>query len=133
MNTPKVVSVLLVLAGIIGVYVGGGLVFYPVELQAQSEIFISDNASQLSETRAPGAAILSASIIVLIGAFRTNWTYIALVLTALFFLSYGVGRLLSLVLDGMPAQGLLYAMIGEFLIGILALIALIKVKRTVEQ
>ena len=47
---------------------------------------------------------------------------------ALFFLAYGFGRLLSLVLDGMPAPGLFYAMIGELVMGFLAVIVLAKMK-----
>lgn len=129
MNNSKVVSGFLVLAGLIGLYVGGGLLFFPAELQAQSAIFIGDNASHYSETRAPGAAILSASSIILIGIFRTGWRYISVLLVALFFLSYGFGRLLSLVLDGMPAQGLFYAMIGELIIGAIAFVILITYKR----
>lgn len=129
MNYSKVVTGFLVLSGIIGLYVGISLVFFPVELQAQSNIIIS-NASHFSETRAPGTAILSASLIILIGAFRKNWKYISLLITSLFFLSYGIGRLISLTLDGMPAEGLFYAMIGELFIGVVALILLIKNERT---
>lgn len=129
MNNSKVVSGFLVLAGLIGLYVGGGLLFFPAELQAQSAIFLGDNASHYSETRAPGAAILSASSIILMGIFRTGWRYISVLLVALFFLSYGFGRLLSLVLDGMPAQGLFYAMIGELIIGAIAFIMLIAYKQ----
>ena len=119
MNNSKAVNALLFLAGIVGLYVGGGLLFFPAELQAQSNIIIGDNPSQISEARAPGAAILSAAIIILIGVFREGWRHISLVLTALFFLSYGFGRALSLILDGMPAQGLFIAMIVEFIIGLL--------------
>ena len=132
MNNPKVVAGFLILAGFIGLYVGGGLVFFPAELQAQSNIIIGDNASHFSETRAPGTAILSTSILILTAVFRTNLRHLALVLTALFFLSYGFGRLLSLVVDGMPAQGLFYAMIGELVIGALAFMMLL-VKRMEEH
>jgi len=127
MNHSKVISVFLVLAGIIGLYVGISLVFFPVELQAQSNIVIR-NASHFSETRAPGASILSASILILIGAFRKGGKYTSLLITSLFFLSYGIGRLISLFLDGMPAVGLFYAMIGELFIGVIALILLYKTK-----
>lgn len=127
MNHSKVISVFLVLAGIIGLYVGINLVFFPVELQAQSNIVIR-SASHFSETRAPGASILSASILILIGAFRKGWKSISLLITSLFFLSYGIGRLISLFLDGMPAVGLFYAMIGELFIGVIALILLYKTK-----
>lgn len=119
----------MILAGLIGIYVGVGLVFFPVELQAQNGILIAEHPSHLSETRAPGTAILSASMIILISAFRHRWTQMALGLSTLFFLSYGMGRVLSLVLDGMPAEGLFYAMIGELIIGALCLIALLKVNK----
>jgi len=124
MTNSKVVASFLILTGLIGLYVGGGLLFFPAELQAQSGIVLGDNASHFSETRAPGAAILAASSISLLGALRANWRHLALVLVALFFLSYGMGRLLSLVLDGMPATGLFWAMIGELIIGLLALVQL---------
>ena len=129
MNYSKVVTVFLVIAGIVGLYVGGALVFFPVELQAQSDIILGNNASHFSETRAPGAAILTASVILMLGAFKATLTRLALSLAAIFFLSYGAGRLLSLVLDGMPAEGLFYAMIGELILGIIALILLPKMKR----
>ncbi len=110
MKHSKAVVVFLILAGLIGLYVGGSLVFFPAQLQAQSGIVIS-NASHFSETRAPGAAILSASILMVLGIFRSSWRLIAVFISALFFLSYGLGRLLSLALDGMPAEGLFYTLI----------------------
>lgn len=128
MNDSKVVTIFLVLAGLIGFYVGGSLLFFPAELQAQSDIIIA-NASHFSETRAPGAAIVSASTIILIGIFRSSWRPLSVLLIALFFLSYGGGRLLSLVLDGMPAAGLFYAMIGELIIGMIALFMVVKMKK----
>lgn len=133
MNNSKVVTGFLILAGLIGLYVGGGLLFFPAELQAQSDIIIGSNASHFSETRAPGAAIVAASMIILLGIFRTGWRYISILLTALFFLSYGVGRLVSLFLDGMPAQGLYYAMIGELVIGTIAFFILMKMERPKGQ
>ncbi|WP_281615006.1 DUF4345 domain-containing protein [Flammeovirga sp. SubArs3] len=122
MNISKSSSILLFLSGIIGLYVGGSLVFFPEWLQVQSGIFLDNNPSHFSETRAPGTAILSASIFILVAVFKNEYRKLALGLTTLFFLSYGLGRLLSLFLDGMPAEGLFYAMIGEIAIGLSALI-----------
>lgn len=133
MNQSNIITGFLVIAALIGLYVGGSLVFFPAELQAQSDIILGDNVSHYSETRAPGAAILSVSIFIIIGIFRQGWRYISVLLTTLFFLSYGLGRLLSLLLDGMPAQGLFYAMIGELVIGAIALIILLKMDRRAEQ
>ncbi|MEZ5017216.1 MAG: DUF4345 domain-containing protein [Flavipsychrobacter sp.] len=132
MNSNKLTSLFLVIAGLIGLAVGVGLTFFPVSMQAQYDIIMQGNVSQLSEIRAPGLSILSISVIILIGAFRVRWRYIALLLSALVFLSYGVGRLLSLALDGIPAQGLMVAMLVELIIGLLALLALRKVKVNID-
>ena len=124
----KIVTGFLILAGLIGLFVGGGLLFFPAQLQADNGIILS-SASHFSEARAPGAAIFSAAIFAFISVFRTNWRHTALIIMALFFLAYGFGRLFSLILDGMPASGLFYAMIGELVMGVLALIVLNKVKK----
>jgi len=129
MKHPKVVKVFLILCAIIGIYVGGGLLFFPIQFQAQSHIVIGENISQLSETRAPGAAVFFTSIVILLGVFRARWMETSLLLSALFFLSYGLGRMLSLLMDGMPDQALFAAMIIELLIGLIALILLVRGKQ----
>lgn len=127
MNSNKAINVFLVLAGLVGILVGVGLTFFPVEMQAGYDNMISGNISQLSETRAQGTAILTISTVILIGAFRSGWKYIAVFLAAIVFLSYGIGRLVGILTDGVPVAGLLVAMIVELLIGVIALIALRKV------
>lgn len=130
MNSNKVTRVFLVLAGLIGLSVGVGLAFTPVVMQAQYGIVIApNNISQLSETRAPGMGLLAISTIILIGAFRAGWRYLALQLSGIVFLSYGIGRLLSLAVDGMPDEGLLMAMAIELLVGIFAFIILVIQKK----
>lgn len=123
----KIVIGFLMLAGLIGLFVGGGLAFFPAQLQTDNGIILS-SASHFSEARAPGATILVASCIILTGAFRQSLWKFSLSLSALFFLSYGSGRLLSLVMDGRPADGLFYAMIGEFMVGAIAAVLLMKTR-----
>ena len=132
MNNNKIVTGFLILACLIGFFVGGGLLFFPAQLQADNGIILS-SASHFSEARAPGAAIFSAAIFAFISIFRADWRRTALTIMALFFLAYGFGRLVSLVLDGMPAPGLFYAMIGELVMGVLAVIVLAKMKVTTEK
>jgi hypothetical protein len=123
MTTTKGISIFLFIASLIGLYVGISLTFMPAELQAQNNIVL-ENASAYSEARAPGMAILAASVFILIGAFKSSLMKFSLILSSLFFLSYGFGRLLSLALDGMPADGLFYAMFGELAVGTIAVILL---------
>lgn len=127
MEKNKTVTVFLILAALIGLSIGGGLLFLPAQLQADNGIILS-GASDFSETRAPGSAIFFAAIFSVISIFQVRLRRTALIIMSLFFLSYGLGRLLSLILDGMPAQGLFYAMIGELIMGAFAVILLIKIK-----
>jgi len=124
MISNKVITVFLIIAGLIGLSVGVGLAFFPDATHAQYGIFISGNVSQLSETRATGMSISIISIIILIGAFMVRLRYTALVLSTVVFLSYGIGRLFSLAIDGIPSQGLLVAMVIELLIGVIAFLVL---------
>lgn len=128
MKNSKAVKAFLMLSSIIGLYVGGGLLFFPVSFQAESQIVLGDNISLLSDTRAPGAAIFFSSILILLGVFRERWSYLSLLLSSLIYLSYGIGRMLSLVLDGFPAQGLFIAMFLELLLGLWGLILLSRQK-----
>ena len=132
MNNNKIVMGFLILAGLTGLFVGGGLLFFPAQLQADNGIILP-SASHFSEARAPGAAIFSAAVLAFISLFWAHWRYPVLILMALLFLAYGSGRLLSLVLDGMPAPGLFYAMIGELIMGVVAIILLIKMKATPQE
>lgn len=133
MKNSKAVRAFLILSSIIGLYVGVGLLFFPISFQAQSEIILGDNISLLSDTRASGAVIVFASLLILLGIFRKDWTYISLLVSSLIFLSYGIGRILSLLLDGMPSQGLFVAMILELLIGFWGFILLRKQQNPIAE
>jgi hypothetical protein len=125
----KILIPFLAIGALIGLYVGGGLLFFPVELQSGNGIALP-TASHFSETRAPGAAIFVASIIAVLSLFWASLRKTALTLLALFFSSYGLARLISLVLDGIPAPGLYYAMYGELLMGGIAIILLLQWRYT---
>ena len=131
MNT-NIVTTFLIITGLIGLFVGGGLLLFPSQLQADNGIILS-GASHFSETRAPGAAIFSAAILAFMSLYFVHWRRTALIIMTLFFLSYGLGRVLSLALDGMPSEGLFYAMIGELIMGVLALVILFKMEHTTKN
>jgi hypothetical protein len=120
----KSIKLLMFIAGLIGIAVGGAMLFFPVEFQASSNIHLAGNISLLSETRAPAAALFIAGILILSGAFLSRMALFSLQLIALFYLTYGAGRLLSLLIDGIPHKFLVIAMIAEFGVGILALFSI---------
>lgn len=117
---------LLIIAGLIGAIVGASILFAPIQFHATSGIVLDSNASMMSEVRAPGGALLVGALIVLAGAFVKRLTFIATVLTALLYLSYGLARVFSIIIDGLPDTALLAATGIELIIGSLAGVALIR-------
>lgn len=126
MEKSKVVRVLLMVSGIIGIGIGGALLFVPVAFEASAGINLGEDLNLLSEIRAPGGALLSGGIIIFLGAFIPKLTHMSLVLSSLFYLSYGFSRVLSMMIDGIPHNSLLSATIIEIIIGLLSLFLLCK-------
>jgi len=128
MEYSKAVKVLQFIAGLIGIVIGVGMAFVPVVFQSSAGITLGENVSLLSETRSPGSLLLVGSLIVLVSVFKSSLRYIALVLTSLMYLGYGVGRIISLIVDGLPHQSLLIALVFELLVGGIAFFVLCRSK-----
>ena len=71
-----------------------------------------------------GGGLLGAGLFVIAGAGIGKLRFTAIVLTGVLNLSYGLGRLVSMTLDGVPHNILVSAMGGEFVIGMLCLAVL---------
>lgn len=130
MATSRTTKVFLSLAGIIGVGIGGALLFAPAAFQAGVGIVIGDNINLLSEMRAPGGAILFAGVLIFWGAFNAQMAPVSLLISAYLHLSYGVGRVLSMMVDGMPHDTLVIATGYELVVGLLSLFLLLKLRRS---
>ncbi|MBC8268320.1 MAG: DUF4345 domain-containing protein [Rhodospirillaceae bacterium] len=121
--------VFLIVSGLIGIAIGGALLFTPVEFQASSGISLADDVNLLSEIRAPGGALLAAGIIIVSGAFVQKITQTSILLSCLFYLSYGASRLVGVMVDGVPNNTVIAAMACEIIIGLISLFALLSFQR----
>lgn len=121
MEKSKLVKVLLVVAGITGIAIGGALLFDPIGFEASAGISLEGDINMLSEVRAPGGALLAGGILILSGAFISNFTHTSVLLASLFYLSYGFSRILGMIIDGIPATSLVTATVIEMIIGILSI------------
>ena len=74
--------------------------------------------------RAPGGLLILASLIALAGAVKRSLARTGLILSASVYGSYGLSRLVSLALDGMPSDSLLLAALIELVVAALSLFAL---------
>ncbi|NIZ62084.1 DUF4345 domain-containing protein [Sedimentitalea sp. CY04] len=104
-----------------GIAIGIGLLvgFSPVAFYASSEIALGDNASMLSEVRAPAMALTVFGLIMLASIGLPKIRTAALAVAAMLYLSYGGGRVISLAIDGVPHSNLLFALALEIGIGLM--------------
>jgi len=124
MQNSKVLMTILLVSGLIAAGVGGAILFVPATFYALSGIELGGNISLLNEVRAPGGALLACGVLIVLGAFVSRLTFTSAVLSTLLFLSYGLARVLSMAVDGMPDIGLVQATGLELVIGLACVFAL---------
>jgi hypothetical protein len=130
MEKSKLVKALLIVAGLSGIAIGGALLFQPIAFEASAGIHLENDVNMLSEVRAPGGALLAGGVLIFIGAFIPTLTYTSVLLATLFFLSYGLSRILSMIIDGVPTTSLVMATLAEVIIGILSIAILLRFRKT---
>ena len=126
MKNSNVVKTVLILSGLIASAIGGAIVFDPLAFYATYGIELTGNISLFNEIRAPGGALLASGILIMLGAFVEKLTFTSVVVSTLLYLSYGLSRILSIAVDGMPAEGLVQAAVLEIVIGLVCVFVLVK-------
>lgn len=126
MKISKIDKILLVISGLIAAVIGALILFSPVTFYASYDIVLGDNMSLLNEIRAPGGALFASGMLIIAGAFFEKLTYTSIVVSALLYLSYGLSRVVSILIDGMPVDGLVQATVLEIVIGFVCLFILMK-------
>ena len=119
---------LLLVAGAVLVLVGTFILASPVDFYASNNIELGANVSLLNEVKAPAGMLLAAGLFMIGAIFVRDMADTATSLAALIYLSYSLSRLLSVVVDGVPAAGLVQAAALEAMIG-LACLAILIVRR----
>ncbi|MBO9701023.1 MAG: DUF4345 domain-containing protein [Sporocytophaga sp.] len=126
MKNLKSVKIFLFATGMIGIIIGASLLLIPIAFEASAGIHLDNEVNILSEVRAPGGTLMAAGLLIASGAFISGMTYISIVLAALFYLSYGLSRTISIILDGLPTDTLVMATVSEIIIGLMSLYILFK-------
>ena len=133
MKNSNVLKSLLIISGLVAAAIGAGILFAPVAFYATYGIALGGNASLLNEIRAPGGALLVSGILIISGAFVKKLTFTAVVVSTLLYLSYGLSRVISIAIDGMPVEALVQAAVLEIVIGVACVFALIQYRATQKE
>lgn len=109
----------LVGAGGIALLIGGALMASPKAFLEMSHVFVDPDPNLMSEMTAPGGVLILTGLLLLVGAIRRRFANLALIIGAVIYGSYGIGRLVSMALHGLPADSLMVATVIELAIAAL--------------
>ena len=118
----------LLIAGIVAIGIAATILFAPEGFYAAYGIELAGNTNLTNELKAPAGVLLVAGLLMLAGVFRAQLTNVSLTAATAIYLPYGLSRLLSFALDGIPNSALVSAAIFEIAVGAVCLLALIPVR-----
>jgi len=130
MKSPAILRLLLLVSGIIAIGIACAILFAPQAFYASYGIEMGSNANLTNELKAPSGALLAAGLLMLAGAFISELTFISTTTAAVVYLSYGLSRLSSMAIDGLPDAALISAAIFELIIGTVCALALFHFHKT---
>ena len=127
MNSKALVARKLVLltSGIVATGIAETILYAHDALYAAYGIELAWTTSLTKELKAPAGVLIVARLYMLAGLLRTEWSTASLFVASAVFLSYGVSRLLSIAVDGVPHESLVGAAFFEVAVGAICLLALI--------
>jgi hypothetical protein len=133
MKDSAILKVVLLVSGLIAIGIAGAILFAPEAFYATYGIELGSDASLTNELKAPSGALLVAGLLMLAGVFKSEFTFASTATAAAIYLSYGLSRLLSIAIDGLPNGALVGAASFELVIGAVCLLALLRFRKTEER
>ncbi|HEX6686682.1 MAG TPA: DUF4345 domain-containing protein [Candidatus Limnocylindrales bacterium] len=116
--------VILAVTGLTGIVIGVAGTASTRAFYAANGVDLGHSPAALSDARAAAGAVLATGLLVALGAVVTRLTSLAAATGAAVLLGYGLARLLSIALDGLPGTPLIVATGVELALGAACLIVL---------
>jgi hypothetical protein len=123
MTLTRLQKIALGIAGASALGIGAAITAIPHAFYASYGISLGPDPSLLNELRAPGAGLAVLGAVMLAGIVRSSLRDLALAAALLVFLAFPAGRIVGLVLDGMPSAGIMAALVFELAVAALCLFA----------
>ena len=124
---------LLLASGLLATGIAATILVAPDPFYAGYGIDISTNASLANELKAPAGTLLIAGLLMLVGVVRFEFAATSLAVASVIYLSYGLSRLLSFGIDGVPHSALVSAAILELVLGAVCLLDFVRVRTSARQ
>lgn len=118
------IRLLLLISGMVAIGIAVAILFAPSVFYAAYGIEFAGDISMTNEMKAPAGVLLVAGLVMLAGVVRTQSMSTSLVAATAIYLPYGMARLISMAIDGLPHGGLVSAALFEIAIGAVCLLTL---------
>lgn len=119
------VKLTLLVSGLVAIGIAATILLAPELFYASYGIQVGGNATLVNELKAPAGVLLVAGMLMLAGVARAEFVRVSLTTASVVYLSYGLARLSSMAMDGLPNSGLVSAAGIEIGIGAACLLALL--------
>jgi hypothetical protein len=121
----SMIKLTLLVSGLVAVGIAGTILLAPEVFYAGYGIDVEGDATLVNELKAPAGVLLAAGMLMFAGVFRADLVMVSLTTASVVYLSYGLSRLLSIAVDGLPDSGIVSAAGIELGIGAACLAALL--------
>ena len=119
----------LLLAGFTATAIAAAIMFAPEAFYASYGITLGQDIDLANEMKAPMGLLAAAGLLMLAGAVRADLTFASLAIASAVYLSYGLSRVSSFAIDGLPNSGLVGATVFELFLGVICLFAFLRIRK----
>ncbi len=123
MSVTLLEKVSLGVSGLTAVGIGAFILAAPHAFYASYGITLGDDASLMSELRAPAAGLAAFGVLMLVGIWRAAAAPLSIAAALTVFLAFPAGRLIGLAVDGLPSDGIIGALVFELAVAALCIVA----------
>ena len=123
MQLTRFQKITLGISGVTALTIGTFITLAPHAFYASYGISLGQDPNLLNELRAPGAGLAVFGALMLAGIVRAAMAPSALAIAITIYLAFPVGRIVGIVLDGIPSNSVIGALVIEVVIAGLLLAA----------
>jgi len=126
MKNSILLKIVLFISSVLLIVVGFHTLKSPIAMYVRSGAVLPNDVNILNSVRASSCLLLGCGLLIMLGIVIKKLTYTSTLLTILVYYSYGIGRVISILVDGMPSKEIIQATIVEFIVGSIALLCWLK-------
>lgn len=113
----------LALSGLLALGIGAAILFAPTAFYALSAVTLPNDVNLLNDIRAFGGGLIAAAIFISLGLIQRSLILPSLTAAAIIFAGFGLARVWSISVDGVPDATYVWVLIIELFVAALAALA----------